>query len=229
MRRRCWHRPRVAVRRAAATRADGIGLARRRRHGRWLARWSRHVALPEKGMPAGRRAFPHAQDQALFVHLLWVRVSGPAAGWAVGSAVADSRRCCCWRCWRSRCCWSRSCWDCCGLRSLGSFIASSPWRCDNARDWAPSPPGTHPRRNGLPAVSFILGQPDPQDMETCDEQKICTCRARGLLRRAAGNRLGSIGGRLRGAVEERRRQQRWCVGRAPRPIATSPIIACALR
>jgi len=55
-------------------------------------------------------------------------------------------------------------------------------------------------------VSFTWGQPDPQDMEACDEQKICTCRARGVLRRAAGNRLGSIGGRLRGAVKERRRQ-----------------------
>jgi putative membrane protein len=45
-------------------------------------------------------------------------------------------------------------------------------------------------------------------METSDEQKICTCRAPGLLCGLAGIRLGRVGDRLRGPVEERRWQQR---------------------
>src|SRR5262245_27861363 len=114
---------------------------------------------PDKGMPAGGRAFPHAQDAVLFIHL-WVRVVrltrllarlliGPLVGLpllallllallALALLLVTVLR---------------------GLRRVAVFwiVHRSPSIALPQRPgWGAAASGTRPFRNGLPAVSFIL-------------------------------------------------------------------------
>src|SRR5688572_29267719 len=142
---------------------DRIGLARRRRHGRRFARWVHHVALPDKGMPAGRRASRcSGPDPIRPAAVRWV--SEPAAGWAAGLAAADSG---------AAAAGAVGARAAAGHGPAGIAAACGPWdRSSLALHWLATPPGIgrcHPRNAPLTErVARGLVHPeqlDPQDME----------------------------------------------------------------